>query len=301
MKIKNEVEHLKKEIYRLKRAEKLRMSREKLYRAVLEDQTEIISRFKKDGTYTFVNETYCRLFGKNADDLIGKKWHPVAHEDDVPKIEKKLELLTKKNPVVKIENRVWDAEGRLLWMQFINRGIFDQGANLSEIQSVGRDITEIKEKERLLLEHEIEIKEKSEELEKVNTALEVLLSRRNRQLEDLRENIYKTYNNLVLPDLNHLMNILELESNRKRVTLIIRNMEHLLSPDSNILSSEKFGLTKTEIKIAAMIKGGMTSLEIADMLNISPNTVGFHRKNLRKKLGIHQKDTNLHLWLKHFQ
>ena len=42
----------------------LRKSEEK-YRNVVETQTEFICRFKPDGTHVFVNEAYCRYFGKD--------------------------------------------------------------------------------------------------------------------------------------------------------------------------------------------------------------------------------------------
>jgi methyl-accepting chemotaxis protein len=38
---------------------------EERYRAVVEGQTEFIARFLPDGTHIFVNEAYCRYFGKN--------------------------------------------------------------------------------------------------------------------------------------------------------------------------------------------------------------------------------------------
>ena len=40
----------------------LRVS-EARYRAIVEDQTELICRYQPDGTLTFVNEAYCRYFG----------------------------------------------------------------------------------------------------------------------------------------------------------------------------------------------------------------------------------------------
>jgi DNA-binding CsgD family transcriptional regulator len=45
-------------------------------------------------------------------------------------------------------------------------------------------------------------------------------------------------------------------------------------------------LSVSELRIALMIKDGMTSDEIAMRLHISPETVKSHRKNIRKKLGL---------------
>ncbi|WFP52298.1 PAS domain-containing protein [Methylomonas sp. EFPC3] len=122
------------------------------YRSVVEDQTEAICRFLPDGTFLFVNEVYCRLFGKSAAELIGHRWQPIAHPDDVPRIEAGLGAMSPDQPVIVIENRVFGAGGKLRWMQFVNRGFYDDTGTLKEIQSVGRDITRLKQIESDLRE-----------------------------------------------------------------------------------------------------------------------------------------------------
>lgn len=112
------------------------------HRLVIQDLTETICRIRPDGTFTFVNEVFCRFFGKREDELVGQRWHPVAVAEDLPVIEEKLRLITQQNPVVVIENRVYNARGDVCWMQFVNRGLFDENGRLVEMQSVGRDITE---------------------------------------------------------------------------------------------------------------------------------------------------------------
>ena len=132
-----------------RQAESLRAGEER-YRAVVEDQTEVISRFDSEGVFSFVNEVYCRFFGKRAEELIGKRWYPVAHPEDVDAIESALATLSPQNPVVCIENRVFQASGETRWMQFVNRAFFDADGCVREIQSVGRDITERKLAEQAL-------------------------------------------------------------------------------------------------------------------------------------------------------
>src|SRR5450631_4242650 len=55
---------------------------EQRYRAILEDQVETICRFRIDGTVLYVNDAFCKLFGRARDELEGKSWHPVALEQD---------------------------------------------------------------------------------------------------------------------------------------------------------------------------------------------------------------------------
>jgi PAS domain S-box-containing protein len=125
-----------------------------LCRAVVEDQTEVICRFKADGTFTFVNEIYCRFFGQTEEELLGKRWHPAALTEDIPIIEERLATLSPANPVVTIENRVYSRSGEIRWMQFVNRGFYGEDGRLIEIQSVGRDISERKRVEEALCDSE---------------------------------------------------------------------------------------------------------------------------------------------------
>lgn len=125
---------------------------EERYRAVVEDQTEVIARFLPDGTYTFVNDVYCRLFGKTRDELIGKSWQPAAAPEDIPLIEAELATLSPSRQVVIIETRVFNASGDVRWMQFVNRGFYDSQGQLMETQAVGRDITARKVAEQELRE-----------------------------------------------------------------------------------------------------------------------------------------------------
>jgi PAS domain S-box-containing protein len=129
--------------------EALSISEEK-YRSLIENQTELVSRFTPDGTFIFVNDVYCHFFGKTKDELIGKKWFPIPIDEDLTIIQGKLQTLSPTNPIAIIENRVVSSKGDIHWMQFVNRGFFDLHGNLMEIQSVGRDITERKRAEEEL-------------------------------------------------------------------------------------------------------------------------------------------------------
>lgn len=135
------------DITAIKEAELALRSSEERYRSVVEDQTEVISRIRADGTLIFVNDVYCRLFGKTKSEFVGRRWHPVVHPDDIPDVEAQLRKLSPQHPIATIENRVYWDNGELHWMQFVNRGFFDAAGQLIEIQSVGRDITARKQAE----------------------------------------------------------------------------------------------------------------------------------------------------------
>jgi DNA-binding CsgD family transcriptional regulator len=59
------------------------------------------------------------------------------------------------------------------------------------------------------------------------------------------------------------------------------------------MASQMRGLTPREIEICNLIRGGMSSKEIAHLLDVTDKTVETHRRNIREKLGILNKRVNL--------
>lgn len=123
------------------------------YRAIVEAQTELVSRFNRDGVLTFVNEAYCRYFGETREELIGNMfWHHVPDEKSRKALKEHITALGADNPVAAIEHEVLTSDGGIRWQQWTDRAILDEEGNLVDIQAVGRDITERKKAEQALQE-----------------------------------------------------------------------------------------------------------------------------------------------------
>ncbi|MCC5607446.1 response regulator [Nostoc sp. CHAB 5834] len=125
------------------------------YRAIVEDQTDLIARYLADSTIQFVNGAYCRYFGLKPEEIIGKSFQPVIFAEDREMVTRLVNSMSAENPTITIENRVV-INGEIRWTQWINRMIFNQQGQCTEFQSVGRDITKLKEAEaqlRLSSEH----------------------------------------------------------------------------------------------------------------------------------------------------
>ena len=67
------------EEYRIQEA--MRESEDK-YRLLVENQTDLVVKVDTEGRFQFASPSYCRLFGKTEDDLLGKQFMPLVHEDD---------------------------------------------------------------------------------------------------------------------------------------------------------------------------------------------------------------------------
>ncbi|MBD2464273.1 PAS domain S-box protein [Oscillatoria sp. FACHB-1407] len=116
------------------------------YLAILEDQTELITRFRADGTLLFVNDAFCRYYGVSRDEMIGHHYQPLIYPADQAAIDRCLAALSPENPVGSVQHRVC-VNGTMRWMQWTNRAIYGDQGNLLELQSVGRDIDDRKQAE----------------------------------------------------------------------------------------------------------------------------------------------------------
>jgi two-component system, cell cycle sensor histidine kinase and response regulator CckA len=111
-------------------------------RALIEDMSELIVRWKPDGTRLFVNDAYCRLFGLTREQAIGSSFWPLVDELDLSMVKGRIAALDPERPVSSGLHRAVQADGSVFWMEWVDRGIFDTSGTLVELQSVGRDVTE---------------------------------------------------------------------------------------------------------------------------------------------------------------
>ena len=132
--------HVRDVSYRKAAEHALEMS-EARYRAIVEDQPEMVMRWTFDGNLTFVNESTCRFVGQSREKLLGGSFFSWLPEDAVKELKAEIARLSPEEPVVIYRNRFKTPAG-YRWTQWSNRAIYDPLRNLTEIQSVGRDITD---------------------------------------------------------------------------------------------------------------------------------------------------------------
>ncbi len=120
---------------------------EALYRAVVEDQTELICRFLPNRIHVFVNEAYCLYFGRNRDEVLKLRFFPDIHREDRKSLTHYFTALSPERPVSTIEGRMQSPDKGVRWLRWNIRGFFDKDGRVMEYQAVGADITEQKERE----------------------------------------------------------------------------------------------------------------------------------------------------------
>ena len=109
-------------------------------------------RYLPDGSITFVNDSYCRAFETSLDEAMTMNITMGNKGAEIARIKNKIKALTPDHPISVDEHESTTPDGSKAWHLWIDRGIFDDSGNLTEIQAVGRDITK-----RKLAEDELEL------------------------------------------------------------------------------------------------------------------------------------------------
>ena len=153
--------------------------------------------------------------------------------------------------------------------------------------------TEVAERKRV----EDVLSAQSEKLEQTNTALQVLLRHQAEEMRAMERKIVANIQRLVLPYVEELRQPSLSPSQSSYLDIIDSNLQQIINPFLQNLAARFSILTPREIQIASLIKEGKTSKEIAVLIKSASRSVESHRNNIRKKLGLGRKKTNLRSFL----
>jgi PAS domain S-box-containing protein len=167
-----------------------------------------------------------------------------------------------------------------------------------------RDITNRKEAENSLklannlLEQKVktrteELERKSHRLGEINTALNVLLKKRDEDKNTLEENVLRNVQNLIQPLIDNLKDSSLNDNQIGYLEALQSFINEIISPFSSTLNAKYKSLTPTEIRIANLVREGKSTKEITQLLNSTIRAVKHHRHSIRFKLGLVKEKANL--------
>jgi PAS domain S-box-containing protein len=257
--------------------EKLKISEEK-YRLIFStEQDAIIIVDAESRRIVDANNSALKLYGYNKEEILeltgpGLSAEPEKTDTAISEIAK----ATDKRFHFHIRNHK-KKDGTVFPVEISSGSFILQGRKM--ISAVIRDVSE----------HKRMVKELGES----NIALKVLLKQRENDKEVLEENIVSNIKNLILPYILKMKKSQPMSEALSYLNIVESNLKEIVSPFSVQLTSKYLGFTAKEIQIANLVKEGHQDKGIAEILNISLDTVKSHRQNIRKKLGIYGKRTNL--------
>ncbi len=273
---------------------------EQRYRTLVETMGDGLSEIDENQVTTYANEMLCRMWGRPREEIIGMKVDQFLDDENKKILLDQLEKRRKggRGPY----EIVWiTKDGSRLHTIMTPTPYFDAEGNFKGSFAVITDISKQK-KEKDLLEERVkertmELENKTQSLEEVNTALRVLLKKREEDKTQLEERMLLNVRELVIPYIERMRESNPDERQKGCLDIMESTLNDIVSPFLHRLSLKYLNLTPSEIQVANMVKFGKTTKEIAGILNLSDKTVEFYRKSMRKKIGITNQSINLRTFL----
>jgi PAS domain S-box-containing protein len=134
----------------LRRQEALEESRAR-YQLLVENLTDLVVKVDPQGRLLFVSPSYCEVFGKTEDELLGQEFPPLVHEADRAATPEAMKALHRPPHRAYMEQRAMTRDG-WRWYAWADTAVLDDAGEVVAIVGVGRDITRRKELEEQLLQ-----------------------------------------------------------------------------------------------------------------------------------------------------
>ena len=307
LELATDISHIRKaDKDRQKAQESLRQSEQRM-QALLNSPTESAFLMNTRGIVLASNKVTAQRLGKSVDELIGTNVYDLLPKKISKQRKKRVDEVIRSRKPLRFQD---EPDGKVLDHSVYP--IFDKRGRVIQLAVFVRDITRQKraeeslksahgQLERRVKERTAELVRSKKDLEEVNTALRVLLKKREEDKTELEEKVISNVKDLVLPYLEKLKNT-SLEANQKvYIGILESNLQDIISPFSHRLSSKYLGLTPTQIQVANLVRDGKATKEIAELMHLSPRTVECHRDNIRKRLGIKNTKANLRTYLSSIQ
>jgi ATP/maltotriose-dependent transcriptional regulator MalT len=176
----------------------------------------------------------------------------------------------------------------------------NNGDRVESIALVRKDVTERVWAEQSLQNLTRKLKSAERELDGKSSALREILGRVHHEKKQVAARIRDNIDRAVLPVLSQLRDRLD-DSDQAYVDTLRLMLRDIASPFADCLESRFGRLTPRELEISNLVRSGLSSKEIAVLLNRSEGTVRQQRKQIRKKFGIAGDSTNLSLFLRSFE
>ncbi|MFC1490223.1 PAS domain S-box protein [Candidatus Latescibacterota bacterium] len=248
-----------------------------------------------DSRFIAVNRAFSEMVGIDQDVLesetcelcFGKEIAREFRKDD-------LKVMNSRKQI-RVEEKIFDTDNNEILLETIKSPIITDSGDVVGTVGISRDITDRKKIENTLKISEEKLLEQKTALEQKTYALREIIEQVEIEKKIIKDNIMINVEKIVMPILERM----KLNSESVEYVNLLQNIiENLTSSYGSEITRVNFKLTSREIEICNMIKKGLMNKEISTLLNISTRTIENHRKNIRKKLNLQNKNINLTSFLK---
>lgn len=252
--------------------------------ALLNAITESIYLIDRRGLILATNSITARRWKKEGQDLAGRIVYDLLPKGPGEALRSNVLRVIRSRAPVRYDH---SDEGR--YFDTTIYPIFENDDRLEQMAVFTVDVTEKKKAEDALLRQKTLLEEK-------NIALREMIRQVGDEKKLIGKQVKANVDRLLLP----LVSSLKVKGagiDAPYLDLLENSLKELTDSFGQELDRRDLKLTQREIEISHMIKNGLTSKQIAQLINVSPRTVEIHRGHIRKKLGLRQRRQNLQVFL----
>lgn len=286
------------DVTKRKLAEATLRDSEARFKSLFDNSMDGIMFTSQDGSIFMANRAACEMLGKSEEEICDGGRDSVVDLKD-PRL----------LPALSERSRTGKFKGDLLFKKKngdsfpveISSTIFALGDREQRSCITFRDITQRKRmeqdlaKQRDYLEKKVderteELQRKAQQLEEMNSALNILLIKRDEDKKNMEESVVKNIKDLIIPYLEKTK-LGKLDSTQQVcIDIIEKHLAEIVSP--MLKNLHQFNLTHREVQVAILVNEGKSSKRIAEILGVAKGSVDTHRKSIRKKLSL-SREANL--------
>lgn len=230
----------------------------------------------------YVNPAFTTMTGYLPEEVLGKSPRILQGPKTDRAVLKNLKMTLKSGQVFWGQAVNYRKDGTEFWNEWHIEPIRDNKGKLTHYLAIQRDVTLRKKQEQAI--------------EQKNAALREILEQIEWEKQKIKQHVARNVEDVLLPLVKKLKKKGS-RIDRTYLDILEKNLTDLTSGFGLSVSRQKLKLSPRETEIANLIKNGLSSKEMCELLNLSFKTIETHRNKIRKKFGITNKDVNLTTYL----
>lgn len=206
------------------------------YMAIVENQKHLICKYLPSSELIFVNQAYCDFFDKKYEDLIGTNFSDLLPKELHSEVKEYLNSFSVEEPIKTNEHIGINSKGEVFWQRWTDQAFFNDNGEIIEFQAECVDITELKEKEKIL---KLRVEERDEKISKIIEYDKLKTEFFGNISHELRTPLNLIHSTLQLIDYRVENNMLESKHLKKTHGIIKQNCYRLLRLINNLIDITK--------------------------------------------------------------
>jgi DNA-binding NarL/FixJ family response regulator/PAS domain-containing protein len=153
--------------------------------------------------------------------------------------------------------------------------------------------------EATVAERTAALEEEKAQLQDMNVTLRTVMKSVDKEREAFQESVGRIVRSTLLPAIGSVRRERSDAVRRAYLDILEDQLVKLTPEGGSDRRALLLKLTPTEMKVCQFIQSGAATKDIAEALNLSTVTVQTHRRNIRRKLDLQNRNVNLYTFLNH--